>query len=165
MRSQLAATPSTSLSANPQGRLRRAHPISEGSSVEQAASTNYGDDRWSNNSSDSTSLLVHRPATNRAASFPGTRQQDNQRNEDEQNESQEEEKEDDQSESEEADSVDERRTEYKFVSSADMLNRSHRQDPSLKCRACFRDRRFCDQVKPRCGVCVEKRSVCAPQDS
>ena len=121
-------------------------------------------------------MLVHRPANNRAASFPEERQHDNQETENDQSETEEaeteeaesEEVEDDQSQSqEEADSADDTRQRYKFVSDADFVsaksNRSHRQDPSVKCRPCFRDRRYCDNAKPKCSVCVEKKSVCVPQ--
>lgn len=154
---------------NPQGRSERIHPFNEGSSVEQAATFNYGDNRWFNNPGDPTSIVVPRPANNRAASFLGERQQENQGKEDDQGE------EDDQgseycpSESvseEEADSVDGTPKQYTFVSEADLVSsRSRRQNPSLKCKPCFKSRRFCDNAQPRCGTCVEKSSICVPQGS
>ena len=45
----------------------------------------------------------------------------------------------------------------------EILSKERPQGPSVKCVWCWRQDKFCDQVKPKCSTCVKFRVACIPQ--
>lgn len=114
----------------------------------------------SSQSAESTFSSFWRQLSNTTPTSGGKRRHQNNENED------------DQSESEEQSSIVKRRKicVNSSISGTDEASTSpvlsHRklpQDPTVKCQACFKGRRSCDQAKPKCSACAKKGSVCAPQ--